>query len=294
MNKLRVAFLALVIVVLPTKSFGFTFNLVQSPNSNYVDVFIDTEGKSFSAISGDISISNNAKVVRIEDGDSVVKNWISRPVAGNNVIFAGIIPGGFSGYLNAIGSDKFGLVFRIILESNISAKNNESITLSLKNSYAILNDGEGNTINADNKSLQIPVSSLSNEYVQNDTDKPEVFYYISNDPNLLEGQKVLIFSVIDNKSGFKEAYIKEGRGEFKLATSPYVLSNQSVGSIIILKVSDNAGNTKEVIIKTGLVSYFTSYVSLHVTKIIGGLILLIIILIYLRYKNNTKLKKELK
>lgn len=292
MNKLKKIFFIIAILA-PLKSYGLVFDIV--PNSNtqaqgsqfYVDVLVDTQGTAVNGLSGDLLITKNAKIVRIEDGGSVVKNWVSRPLPGNAINFSGIIPNGFNGYLNATSQDKKGLVFRVVLESKDGTKNNQKIDLQLNNLIATKNDGEGTIINAKNQNISIDVSSSgsSTSYELNDNEKPEVSYEIVSDENLFDGKKVLVFSVVDSKSGFKNAYVKEGMNDFVPATSPYLLEDQSLKGIILIKVIDNAGNESLVTIRPSLVSYLNF-------GILGmALIFVAIIVVFALYIKNRKNKK---
>lgn len=290
-KKIILIALILILWIIPARSFAVSFNLFTKSNNYqqgsefYVDVLVDPQGQSINGIDGEISITNSS-VLRIEDGGSVVKNWISRPevtVKGDtaNVVFSGITPNGFSGYANS--NKKEGLVFRIVLKP----QKNGQINLSLKNLIVTKNDGEGTPINVKGKSLTINTSNSgdSEKYTSIDTERPEVSYEIVNDQNLFEGKKTLVFSVIDSKSGFRNAYVKEGTNDFVLANSPYLLEDQSLRGIILLKVTDNAGNESLVTIRPTLYAYLP-------TNSLSILVLIVLVCIasvfYIKNKKNKR------
>mgnify|MGYP000900488411 CR=1 FL=1 len=214
----KITFYSLILILwlIPNSSFAVSFDLFTNSNNYqknsefYVDVVIEPEGQSVNGVDGELSISN-AKVLRIEDGGSVVKNWINRPISilkngSENIAFSGIIPNGFIGYANS--TNKEGLVFRVVLKPSADGQ----VNLSLKKVLVTKNDGEGTSINVKDKSLTIAVSNTgkNEKYIPIDNERPEVNYDIITDQNLFNGKKTLVFSVIDSKSGFKNAYIKEG------------------------------------------------------------------------------------
>lgn len=70
--------------------------------------------------------------------------------------------------------------------------------------------------------------------------KPE----IGKDPSMFEGKYFLSFATTDATSGVAYFEVKEGKKEFKKVKSPYVLEDQSLGSKILVKAVDKAGNEK--------------------------------------------------
>lgn len=287
----KIIFIALILIlwIIPARSFAVSFNLFTKSNNYqqgsefYVDVLVDPQGQSINGIDGEISITSSS-VLRIEDGGSVVKNWISRPSATikgdtTSIVFSGITPNGFGGYANS--NKKEGLVFRIVLKP----QKNGQINLILKNLLVTKNDGEGTSIDVKGKSLTINISNsgTNEKYASIDTERPEVNYEIVNDQNLFEGKKSLVFSVIDSKSGFKNAYVKEGTKDFVLADSPYLLEDQSLRGIILLKVTDNAGNETLVTIRPTLYAYLPIN-SLSILALI--VLVCVAIMFYIKNKKN--------
>lgn len=300
MNILKKTIFIITFIVIgssPGVSFALSFN-IESSDSNYqpntqfaVDVMLDPEGNVINGIEGEISVTNNVAIVRIENGGSIVKNWITQPqvVSGKNsqgIQFSGIIPNGFGGYVNTGPSGKSGLVLRVILE----AKNTGQIGFGLKNIIATKNDGQGTLIKGENKNIFIQISNTgsSQKYTTNDFERPTINYEIVQDPNLFDGKKTLVFNAIDSKSGIASVYVQEGKRESKEIQGPYVLEDQSLKGIISLRVLDNAGNETLIEIKPSL----ASYVSSNMVKILGGVIVLVILVNLYYAKRNKKNKKS--
>ncbi len=289
------ALIILFLWITPSVSFAVTFELITKSNNYqqgsefYIDVAVEPNGQSINGVDGELVITN-ANVLRIEDGGSIVKNWITRPVLTGkdgsiNVNFSGIIPNGFNGYLNSI--EKGGLVFRVVLK----AKNEGLVNLNLKNLMVTKNDGEGSPISVKNQTMSIKISNTGEveKYTAVDNERPEVNYEIVTDPNLFDGKKTLVFSAIDSKSGLKDVYIKEGFKDFRPADSPYLLEDQSLRGIILLKVTDNAGNETLVKIKPTLAAYLPNN---SLVMLILVILIFIIGVFYIKNKNNKQNEKS--
>lgn len=228
------------------------------PETNFfVDILIDTNNININGLSGEIVLPKNLELVYFEDSNSIIKNWIERPVLENGkVTFSGITPNGFNGYVNTNSQKHEGLVLRMVLKS----KNEQKSEIVLQNVLITKNDGQGTLVKLENAktNLSFTASGFKESYSIIDTNPPQVFYEIVVDPNLNGGAKSLAFNVIDNESGFKEAFVKEGSGDFKSATSPYRLEDQNLRGIIQLRAVDNAGNITTVSVKSPIEAYLSS------------------------------------
>ena len=60
----------------------------------------------------------------------------------------------------------------------------------------------------------------------------------------IDGRRYLIFATKDKTSGIEYYEVKEGKGSFKKADSPYLLENQRLGTLIKVKAVDKAGNER--------------------------------------------------
>lgn len=78
-----------------------------------------------------------------------------------------------------------------------------------------------------------------------DATAPEEFdLKIGQEPAMFEGKYFLSFNTTDKTSGIAYYEIKEGKGEFKKAVSPYVLEDQNLRSKIVARAVDQAGNER--------------------------------------------------
>ncbi|MDQ5929206.1 MAG: hypothetical protein QG594_984, partial [Bacteroidota bacterium] len=172
----------------------------------------------------------------------------------------------------------------------LKANRNGESFVKIDNLFVTKNDGQGTTVNPKSKTLKLVISDTGSnqKYTIDDTEKPEISYEIVSNPDLFNGQKALVFSVIDSKSGVADVFVKEGNNDFVVAASPYLLENQSFGSIILIKAVDNAGNVAEVKVRSNITSHITVYFSSMLVKIIGGLIILIILMAVFYAKNKNK------
>jgi len=83
-----------------------------------------------------------------------------------------------------------------------------------------------------------------------DTTIPEPFELKTGKaPLVFEGKYFLSFAAQDKMSGIDYYEIKEGKGDWKIAQSPYLLENQSLAKKIIVRAYDKAGNYQESEIK---------------------------------------------
>ncbi len=82
--------------------------------------------------------------------------------------------------------------------------------------------------------------------------KPE----IGQESSVFEGKYFLSFATTDKTSGIDYYEVREGKGDWKIAESPYLLKDQSLKSKILVKAVDKAGNEKIAEISP-LPKYFT-------------------------------------
>lgn len=83
-----------------------------------------------------------------------------------------------------------------------------------------------------------------------DTTIPEPFELkTGKDPLVFEGKYFLSFAAQDKMSGIDYYEVKEGKGDWKKAVSPYLLEDQSLAKKIIVRAYDKAGNYQESEIK---------------------------------------------
>jgi hypothetical protein len=86
-----------------------------------VDALLDTEGATINGIESTIMYSTDTlRLVRVEDGESIVSLWIESPQIGQgSSSFSGIIPNGFAGFIDPFDQQvrKPGKLVRFVFES---------------------------------------------------------------------------------------------------------------------------------------------------------------------------------
>ena len=105
------------------------------------DLMLDAENQDINAVEGKIYLSDNLKIIGINDGESIVKLWVQRPAEKNGeVVFAGIMPGGYAGDLSPYWKgSRPGKVVKLILEAN----GHDLSKIGVKDGRVLLNDGNG-------------------------------------------------------------------------------------------------------------------------------------------------------
>ena len=210
-----------------------------------VNVIVFTN-EPINAVEGQISFNPNMlEVKEIRDGGSSVNIWIEKPEITSNgtIVFSGITPGGFLGVNNQL--------FTIVFE----AKDSGIASIVINNAKALQNDGIGTKIPLAFRNVKINIQKENNamqEEISKDTTIPEPFKpIITQDLSLFENNWFVVFATQDKISGISHYEIKEYKfryfsflSRWKTADSPYVLTDQSLKSRIIIKAIDNAHNTQ--------------------------------------------------
>jgi hypothetical protein len=208
-----------------------------------VQVFLNTENVSVNAIEGSIIFPVDLlEVEEIIDGNSAINFWVEKPYITDKqmVSFSGITTGGLN------GSKKF--MFSIIFVAK--ATGNGFITFS--EIEVLKNDGLGTKIKAVPKPLLISVdsklSSIKDENGVKDPNSPEDFIpIVGRDPTIFDGQYFVVFSTQDKGLGVDYYEVKEGFwGSYAVASSPYLLQDQSLTKTIYVKAVDRGGNMRVV------------------------------------------------
>lgn len=213
---------------------------IKTGNEFKVNLFINTQEEKINAIEGSIIFPDSLlKLKEIRDGNSVINFWNERPeISDNNILFSGIIPGGYLG--------REGLILSAIFEPLEDGTDFIKIT----NAKILLNDGKGTEVNASTSNLRFIVSQNnpvfeSNVDAKEDSDIPEDFkILISKDPAIFNGEYFLVFATQDKGSGINYYEVCEGKRPCVKAESPYLLQNQSLNEDIVVKAVDNSGNER--------------------------------------------------
>ncbi len=123
----------------------------------------------------------------------------------------------------------------------------------LENSQVLLNDGlgtpaqfksRGAIFNLLSEKTEAPKREWE-EKVSKDDILPESFdIEINRDSAIFGGKYFVIFSTTDKQTGIDHYEVKEGKGDWKRTSSPYLLEDQKLKSIIEVKAVDKAGNVR--------------------------------------------------
>jgi len=246
-----------------------------------VDLFLNTEGENINALEGKILFpADQLELKEINDGGSIVSFWLEKPKVLNNtkmnntlyntlndtkidgtrkdaninntrndaniqeVVFSGIVPGGFSG--------ERGLILSLVFKT----KKEGQALIEISNSKVLLNDGLGTEAKLKTGNLLINVNpniSVPEYIIPPDKEPPENFKpEIVSDPNIFNGRYALVFATEDKGSGVDKYFVYEdtrkktqiNANDWTIAESPYLLKDQKLRSYIYVKAVDRAGNER--------------------------------------------------
>jgi len=215
-----------------------------------LDLNLSVAEQSINAVAATVTYpSYFLDLVDISDGNSIIALWLDKIEEQGSFSFSGVIPGGFSGILNPqYQAPQPGKIVSLIFK--VKEQEGQG-RIDLEKVEVLLHDGLGTsdqvvlnsydfTINQEAaKKLEMPSQDLWPE----DMRGPEDFNLnLARDPNLFDGQWVLIFATQDKISGLDHYEVKEGKNEFITATSPYLLQDQTLSQDIEIKAVDRAGN----------------------------------------------------
>ena len=189
-----------------------------------VSIVINTNNESINAIKGEIIFPSNILSLKmINDANSIISLWIEKPqIRENKIKFSGIIPGGYKGNQG------------LLIELFLKAKKEGEGTISFQNVRMLKNDGLGTEVSVNISDFRI---TIKGEMPPNqitpleiiDNNPPESFTpIISQDPAVFNGKYFLVFSTQDKESGIDHYEVKEGKGHFVRAKSPYLIKNQEL------------------------------------------------------------------
>lgn len=184
--------------------------------------------------------------VDVSDGNSIISLWIDEPhydEATHRLTLSGLMPGGFSGHE--------GRILLIDVEAQLAAAG----TFSVDNvrSHILLNSPTAEEAKLDSASVTVEarddLENLDNEL--RDGFPPEDFT-----PELLpipgnEQNRMLVFATQDKHSGVLQYEVRERNillpwrnGTWKIATSPYELSQSGLTTRFDVRATDKEGNSR--------------------------------------------------
>ena len=213
------------------------------------DIFINTENQPINALEGKIIFPNDLlELAEINGAKSIIVFWIDKPRldSSNQIVFSGIVPGGYN--------DKKGELLSIIFKT----KKQGSGEINFNNVKVLANDGKGTSLNVKIPNLkflisdQAPHSELISE--PKDIDPPENFEpTVTSSTDIFSGQWFVVFATQDKGTGIDHYEIRETKDErqvtrdkqqWETAESPYLLKDQNLRSYIYVKAIDKSGNER--------------------------------------------------
>ncbi len=217
------------------------------------------------------------KSTAFSKGESLLTLWAEEPVINESegkITFSGGIPGGYCGRVQG-DPGKTNILARLVFNvpgnmiGGRVATGPEPITIRFGSStQVLLNDGFGTPAPLETQDADLTrimtSTGIKNEWldiVHSDDLPPDPFTVIvQNNPGTNNGKYFAVFGTVDKQSGVHHYEIREDdpgklefvRGEqkravFVTATSPYILTDQTLQSRIVVRAIDNAGNVQEAI-----------------------------------------------
>lgn len=234
-----------------------------------VKVRVDNEGECLNAFGVEVNYDNSLiRAIDFAVGDSIISLWVEPPKIDHEngkISFAGGVPGGYCGRVsgdpgltNVLGTIVFQVpAFRVGGMSSIEAEISFSPGTEIR-----LSDGLGTLADLKTREAIINITERDgaaiNEWgdvVGADKVPPEPFEIILDcDPGRDGlGECYIIFNTTDKQSGISHYEVKESdengfvrstnrEAQWRKATSPYKLIDQTLQSVIQVKAVDKAGN----------------------------------------------------
>ena len=218
-----------------------------------VDIRLDSQGEYINAVEGHLSFPSDILEVKdFSQGNSILTLWVNQPTFSNQVgtiSFVGGVPAGYQGVNGLLG--------RVIFEASQSGQ--AKVGFGSK-SQALLNDGLGTkaVLEFSEANFNVLIEGLEEiekdewaEEMEQDKIPPESFEIkISQDPSILEGRYFIAFSTTDKQTGIDYYEIAEldfieritNKAKWQRGSSPYLLEDQNLKSLIKVKAVDKAGN----------------------------------------------------
>jgi hypothetical protein len=252
-------FLGLAVLMVPAAASAASLYLdpetgTYGPGDTFiVSIRLNTAGDCINAANVVLTYpAGSMRAVDFGKGGSIFSLWVTEPkldTEKGTVTFAGGIPGGYCGRIqgdpaltNTIGK----VVFTVTDTSAGSADIRVSGASAL-----YLNDGLGTRVSAEAKpahiTLVVEPQQDGNPWlalVGEDKTPPDPFdVQIESTRGVFGGKYYAVFSTVDKQSGL-DHYEMVKNGTWQRATSPQVVSDQSLSSGIEIRAIDKAGNIR--------------------------------------------------
>lgn len=231
---------------------------------------LDNEGECINAVEGQLFFSQDAiRAVDISTGDSILSLWVELPTIFQDtgiISFVGGIPGGYCGKVpgDTGESNILARVFFRVPGFTVGAQKGPQDFADVgftDQTKILLNDGAGTPAALTAEGARISILKVSqnpanawSDAIRSDATSPESFLIsLFRDPDQFDGKYVVIFSTSDKQSGIDHYEVMEAdsfgfspgtkeKAVWETATSPYILKDQDLKSIIRVKALDKAGN----------------------------------------------------
>jgi len=230
-----------------------------------VEARIDTEEECINTVKANLNFPQDIlKAVDFSQGKSILTLWVNPPNINQEsgiISFTGGIPGGYCGKIPGDPgvSNLLGRVVFQVRETGAKLEHETDAKVEfLDSSEVLLNDGFGTPAKLNTQGVVFTILPQKEEPTREewqkeliaDTIPPEPFEIeIQKDPQIFEGKYFIIFLTTDKQTGLDYFEVKEGKKDFKKASSPYLLEDQALGKKIIVRAYDKAGNWQEAEIK---------------------------------------------
>jgi hypothetical protein len=213
----------------------------------------------------------------VSKGESLMTLWPDEPSVDREkgrVFFSGGIPAGYCGRVQG-DPGKTNILAKVIfsIPGNMIGGKVATGEVALpiifgSSTKVLLNDGFGTPAPLLLKHTEyvrtLTSSGMKNEWldvVHADNTPPDLFTItVEHDAHAFDGQNFIIFSAVDKQSGIHHyevmeddpvnlgfVYGKKVKSSFVVTASPYVLTDQTLQSRIIVRAYDHAGNMQEAV-----------------------------------------------
>jgi len=213
--------------------------------------------------------ADQLQVTTVSRGQSILSLWVESPKidqANGRVSFSGGVPGGYCGRIPG-DPDLTNVLLTVVFQPLNGVISSEDLGLGFDEvrSAVFLNDGFGTEAEVEYRGAVYSVGPESTvdaawwlEALRSDTTPPEAFDIdLLQEDSVFSGHFFIAFSTVDKGSGISHYLVKEEdidnpgferhsrrSAEFRPASSPYLLKDQTLNSIITVKAVDNAGNER--------------------------------------------------
>ncbi|KPJ71375.1 hypothetical protein AMJ50_02310 [Parcubacteria bacterium DG_74_3] len=224
------------------------------------EIRIDTERECINAVEVNLSFSNDIlEAIDFSQGESILTLWVKTATINQDsgfISFIGGIPGEYCGRIagdpgstNLLGK----IIFKVSEPLTQEFQENTAKVIFLDTSRVLLSDKLGTEAKLTTRGAIFEISTEKTEIledhwqieIEKDNISPEPFKIeIFQQPTVFEGKYFIIFFTTDKQTGIDYYEVKEGEGEWKVGSSPYLLEGQSLHSIIKVRAVDKAGNER--------------------------------------------------